>query len=116
MYSFNKANKNWYKNILIDNSDESDDEDQSVKELLKLSKLKKTKSNLLIKGTKNGHLNLNSANLTSTNILSLNDSIPLNQLFKNDKPCKGQLKTSKKNSKKKLKSGTFNNIAYIDYI
>lgn len=101
IYSFNKTgkNKNWLKNILIDNSDESDSDEigQQVDQLLKIRKnYKKTNKSQFSTGL-------------GSNLLSLNDSIPLNTLFKNEKTCKSQLKKKKTttNSKKKLKSGKF---------
>lgn len=100
MYSFNKSSKNknnWLKNILIDNSDESDEDiGQSVQELLKIRKYK----NKHLSSKQNNKIN---SNLSST-VLSLNDSVPLNSLFKNEKSFKSQIKKQKTN-RKKMKSG-----------
>lgn len=107
MYSFNhnkaaKGKNGWLKNILIDNSDESDNEDigQSVQQLLKIRKYKNKKQSA------DGWSGKPDAKIgsLSSNILSLNDSVPLSSLFKSEKSCKSQIKKPK-TSKKKLKSG-----------
>ena len=108
MYSFAhsktaKNKNNWLKSILIDNSDESDDEDigQSVQQLLKIRKYKNKKQSM------DGWPAKQDAKIgssLSSNILSLNDSVPLSSLFKSEKSCKSQIK-KQKTSKKKLKSG-----------
>lgn len=108
MYSFNhnktaKSKNSWLKNILIDNSDESDNEDigQSVQQLLKIRKYKnKKQSTDSWPGKQDGKI----GSSLSSNILSLNDSVPLSSLFKSEKSCKSQIKKPK-TSKKKLKSG-----------
>ena len=114
MYSFNskssKNKNNWLKNILIDNSDESDDDiEQSVQELLKIRKSYKNKQpDWSTKPT-----NKLNSNLSST-ILSLNDSVPLNSLFKNDKQFK--CKKQKTTSRKKLKSESGLQIKFTKFI
>jgi len=104
IYSFNKTgkNKNWLKNILIDNSDESDDDlDKEVDELLKIRKN--------FKRTTHKQANQFNSNLSS-NLLSLNDSIPLSSLFKNERQCKSTIKKRPTTSKKKVvKGGDLNN-------